>query len=394
MTIIRSLKQRKYRLRNYDFKLLFFVMLVSIAGLVVVRSATDGIDSAGSSFTIFQKQIMGLVVGVIGMALISLMDYHKLLKWVPLWYVLNVGVLAYLYFFVSYNVNGARRWIPIGTFLTIQPSEISKLVITLVCTAYVARFRDKINHPLVLLGLLIVVAPPLFLIIKQPALSATLVHVFIIVVIVYVAGISYKWVFGVIGAGLAAVAGLWLLMNQEGQVLFQKIFKPHQVKRLNDFFFGSGTTTDQSYQQDYSVMAIAGGRLHGKGLNNASFDSVKNGNFLSEEQSDFIWAVVGEELGFIGCCVIMALLALIIFQGIMIARRAKDLEGRLIAIGITSMFAFQTFVNIGVATKVLPNTGMQLPFISAGITSQISVFAAIGLLLNVSLQRQQLDNRA
>lgn len=387
MLALRKLKQKEYRLRNYDFKLLFFVTLLSIAGLIVVKSATNGIPVEGT-FSIYQKQILGLVVGVVAMVVVSLLDYHILQKLSPLWYLFNVAMLAYLYFFVSYNLNNARRWIPLGP-ITIQPSELSKIIMVIVVSAYLTKFKKWINHPVMLGGLLLLIAPPLVLILKQPALSATLVHVFIVVVMVYVAGISYKWVLGVLGAGAAGMGVLWLMIHQEGQVLLKKIFDNHQVNRINGFFFASENTADLNYQQDYSVMAIAGGQLHGKGLNNASFDSVKNGNFLSEEQSDFIWAVVGEELGFVGCCVIMALLALIVFEGLMIARRAKDLEGRLIAIGITSMFAFQAFVNIGVATKVLPNTGMQLPFVSAGITSQISVFVALGLLLNVGLQRKR-----
>lgn len=387
MLLLRELKQKEYKLRNYDFKLIFFVMLVSIAGLIVVKSATSGIPVEGS-LSIYQKQILGMVVGLVAMVIVSFMDYHFLQKLAPLWYLFNVAMLAYLYFFVSYNLNNARRWIPLGP-ITIQPSELSKIIMVIVVSAYLAKFRKWINHPVMLGGLILLAAPSLVLILKQPALSATLVHVFIIVIMIYVAGISYKWVAGVLGAGIAGVGVLWMMIHQEGQVLLNKVFKAHQVERLNGFFFASAETADLNYQQDYSVMAIAGGQLHGKGLNNASFDSVKNGNFLSEEQSDFIWAVIGEELGFVGCCVIMALLALVIFEGLMIARRAKDLEGRLIAIGITAMFAFQTFVNIGVATKTLPNTGMQLPFISAGITSQISVFVAVGLLLNVGLQRKR-----
>lgn len=387
MLLLRELKQKEYRLKNYDFKLIFFVLLVSIAGLIVVKSATSGVPVEGS-LSIYQKQILGMVVGLVAMVIVSFMDYHFLQKLSPLWYLFNVAMLAYLYFFVSYNLNNARRWIPLGP-ITIQPSELSKIIIVITVSAYLAKFRKWINHPVMLGGLILLAAPSLVLILKQPALSATLVHVFIIVIMVYVAGISYKWVLGVLGAGAVGIGALWVIIHQEGQVLLKKIFDNHQVERINGFFFDSAETADLNYQQDYSVMAIAGGQLHGKGLNNASFDSVKNGNFLSEEQSDFIWAVIGEELGFVGCCVIMALLALVIFEGLMIARRAKDLEGRLIAIGITAMFAFQTFVNIGVATKTLPNTGMQLPFISAGITSQISVFIAVGLLLNVGLQRKR-----
>ena len=148
---------------------------------------------------------------------------------------------------------------------------------------------------------------------------------------------------------------------------------------------------DSVRQTLYSVQAIASGQLTGKGLFNTSAELIKNGNFLSEEDTDFIFAVIGEETGFVGSVIIVALLFLVVAECIWLAIRARDMEGRLICIGMGSLIAFQTFVNIGVATQLLPNTGLPLPFISAGLSSLLSLMMGMGLVFNVGLQRKR-DN--
>ena len=138
-------------------------------------------------------------------------------------------------------------------------------------------------------------------------------------------------------------------------------------------------------------MAIGSGMLTGKGLNTSTYESVKNGSFLSEQQCDFIFAVVGEELGFTGSCVVILLIGLIVFECIRMAKRSRDEEGRLLSSAVGGLFAFQSFVNIGVATQIIPNTGLPLPFVSAGLSSLISSFIMIGIVLNVGLQRKKYD---
>jgi rod shape determining protein RodA len=168
----------------------------------------------------------------------------------------------------------------------------------------------------------------------------------------------------------------------------QQWIKSYQVERINAYFFPEDYP-DTTYQQRNSVMAIGGGQLEGKGLNTSTLESVKNGGFLSEEQSDFIFAVIGEELGFIGCCFLIALYILIVIEGLRIAGRSPDFEGKIIAGGLISIFAFQSFVNMGVATMLLPNTGTPLPFISAGMSSLLGSFGMIGILLNIGLQKKR-----
>ena len=164
------------------------------------------------------------------------------------------------------------------------------------------------------------------------------------------------------------------------------IIKDYQRDRIISFLYGD-EDDDGQYQQQYAVQAIGSGQLMGKGLNNDDPSSLKNANYIAEAQNDFIFAVIGEELGFSGCCLVLGLIALVVFECILVAIRTKDFAGRLICCGSAAYIGFQTFINVGVVTKLLPNTGLPLPFFSCGITSLLAVFACMGMVLNISLQR-------
>lgn len=166
----------------------------------------------------------------------------------------------------------------------------------------------------------------------------------------------------------------------------QPFLKDYQQERILSFLEPDKYADDGAYQQNNSVMAIGSGQLSGKGLNNNTTTSVKNGNFILEPQTDFIFAIIGEELGFIGSCVVIALLLLIVLQCILIGIRAKDLAGRIICCGVGGLIGVQSFINIGVATGLIPNTGVPLPFVSYGMTSLVSLYIGIGIVLNVGLQ--------
>ncbi len=195
---------------------------------------------------------------------------------------------------------------------------------------------------------------------------------------------------GVLGVMVPLAGAFLILIHQPDQTILNEVFKPHQMERINGYFFPD-EYPDQVRQQKNSVMAIGSGMLTGKGLNTSTYESVKNGSFLSEQQCDFIFAVVGEELGFVGSCIVIMLIALIVFECIRMAKKSRDEEGRLISSAIGGLFAFQSFVNIGVATQIIPNTGLPLPFVSAGLSSLLSSFIMIGIVLNVGLQRKKYD---
>ena len=168
---------------------------------------------------------------------------------------------------------------------------------------------------------------------------------------------------------------------------FQVLLHGYQLNRILAFLNPSEYQQTTANQQYNSVMAIGSGMINGKGLNNNTITSVKGGNFISEQQTDFIFSVIGEELGFIGSCITILLLAAIVFECLKVAKNASNMSGRLIASGIASMIAFQSFVNIGVATNLLPNTGLPLPFISYGLSALLANMVGIGLIINIDLQK-------
>ncbi len=369
-----------YRLRNFNFRLVLYVLLLSIAGVIFIRSATM---NAGDDTV--SKQIMGLVIGTVLMLALSLIDYHFILKLWPAVYVVCLIFLA-LVFVPGLGLSNysAVRWLDLGV-LTIQPSEFAKIGLIVVLAAYFQIFSERINFFPVVLGGLILFGGMAFLIVKEPDLSTTLVLTFIFVIMIYVAKISYKWILGVIVACVPVGAAVVYIMLQRAQTIFPAFW----VRRSSSWLYPEQVSADLTQQSNYSVQAIASGQLYGKGLFNTTLESVKAGNFLSEEDSDFIFAVVGEETGFVGSMILVLLLLLVVIECIWLAIRAYDLAGRLICVGVAGLVAFQSFVNIGVATGLLPNTGLPLPFISAGLSSLISLMIGIGLVLNVGLQRRR-----
>ena len=374
----------EYRVRRYSFKVIIIIAALCVIGYLVLSSAMANDVTRDSTL---QKQLIGMSVGAVLMIVLSFMDYHFFFKIAPYIYI-GVLVMLTLVLFIGKNVNNATRWLNIADY-AIQPSEFTKIGIIVVFAAYFNRFRESVNRPLTLGLSLLLILGPLFLIYREPDLSTTVVHLFIFLCLLYVAKLSYKWILGAV-AVIVPVVGfiIYRLMNQADGIIHN-----YQLNRILAWLDpGSFSTSGLTTQQDNSILAISSGQLYGKGLNTTSFESVKNGNFLSEENCDFIFAVVGEELGFVGSMVIIGLLLLLVFECFKIAYRARDLGGRLVATGMGAMIAFQGFVNIGVAVGLLPNTGLPLPFLSAGVSSILSLFIGMGLVLNVGLQRRNSDS--
>ena len=201
-------------------------------------------------------------------------------------------------------------------------------------------------------------------------------------VMMYIGGISHRLILGVLAVTIPlAVIFLTIVLQPE-----QKIIESYQQKRILAWLYPDDYADAEAYQQTNSKMAIGSGQLLGKGYNSNEISSVKNGNFISEPQTDFIFAVAGEELGFVGTISIIILLLLIVIECILIARKAKDTSGKLICCGMGALIGFQAFINICVATGLMPNTGIPLPFVSYGLTSLISLYIGMGFVLNVGLQ--------
>lgn len=359
-----------YKLKNYKFILILFVVTLNILGVLLVGSANPDDQ---------KKQILGMIAGLAIMFVVSLIDYSFILKFSWLIYLFAIALLA-LTKIAGDDSKGAQRWFEIGGF-RFQPSELVKILIILFFAYYLMKHEESINTPGVILSALVLAAVPLALIVSQPDLSTTIVTALVFATLLFVAGISYKLVLGVLAVCIpVGLVGMTLIIQDKVPFI-----ETYQIGRIMAWLYPD-SYPDLAYQQQNSIMAIGSGILWGKGLNNTEATSVKNGNFILEPQNDFIFAVAGEELGFVGTSAIIMLLLFISIECIVIAGKAKDMAGRLICCGMASLIGFQSIVNIGVASGLLPNTGVTLPFVSYGLTSLLSLYIGIGLVLNVGLQ--------
>lgn len=361
---------KQYKLRNYNFRLVFYVTALTVIGIFVIGSARESVQD---------KQILGLCLGFTAMTVISLLDYSFILRFSWLYYFFNIGLLLLVRFMGNFT-KGSTRWVTIAG-IRFQPSELSKIILILFFAYFFMKYQEHLNTMKVLAVSFVLAGIPLALIKMQPDLSTTIVTALVFLTLLFIAGLSYKIVFGVLAVSVPAVIIFISLILQPDQ----KILDPYQYKRIMAWLQPE-KYADAAYQQLNSKMAIGSGQLLGKGLNNSQITSVKNGNFISEPQTDFIFSIVGEELGFVGAVAVIALLLLIVLECILMARKAKDLAGRLICCGMASLIGFQAFVNICVTTGLMPNTGLTLPFVSYGLTSLVTLFMGIGFVLNVGLQ--------
>ena len=382
---------RNYHFRYLNIRLLIYVAIVCYMGILFLSSAT----AADATTSRVDHQLMGIAASSAVLIVVALVDYHFLFKIAIPIYCACLGMLLAVRLWGA-NYNNAVRWIEITSSISVQPSEFCKPGLVLFFAAYFSYWSEKgkINNVFTVIGSTFFLVFPVYLIYKQPDLSTTMVMLFLFVIIIYTAKISYKWILGVLGAAAPfAIYAYYMISNQAALILQgiepeDGLISNYQVRRILSWLYPE-RFTDIVYQSENSIMAIGSGGLNGKGLFNTTLESVKNGNFLVEQDTDFIFAVIGEETGFIGSVAMVALLFLIIVECVYVGIRAKDLGGRLICIGVAGVLAFQSFVNIGVATGLLPNTGIPLPFISAGLSSLVSSFISIGLVINVGLQRER-----
>lgn len=364
-------KTKPYHLKDVKFGLIISVLAISIIGVMVIGSAKQAVQG---------RQIIGLVAGVILMIILSMIDYVWLLNFYWILYGINIIALVCVKLFGT-NVNGAQRWIDIGV-TNFQPSELSKILVVLFFAKFLMNHEDDLSSAATILKAVGLIAPTLILIVLQPDLSTTLSIALVFCAMMYLAGLSYRFI-GTLIAILVPVTIIFISIVVQPN---QPFLHDYQQKRILAWLEPQKYASDEAYQQNNAIMAIGSGQLTGKGLNNNTTTSVKNGNFISEPQTDFIFAIVGEELGFVGCCIVIGLLLLIVVQCILIGLRAQDLAGRIICCGVAAQIGFQSFINIGVATGILPNTGIPLPFVSYGLTSLISLYMGIGIVLNIGLQ--------
>ena len=364
---------KQYKLRFYNFRLVIFLLAISVIGIILVGSARDDLRS---------KQMIGVIMGLIFMVILSLIDYSWISNFQRIMYGANIALLLIVRLFGD-SANGAARWIDFG-FIRFQPTELSKIIIILFFARFFMDHEEDLNTPKTLAKSVLLLAVPLLLIYEQPDLKNTLMMLAVFCILIYIAGLSYKVIGGTFLILIPLIIIFLFIVVQPDQ----KLIKDYQRDRIMSFLYPENDEySDDIQQQNNSKTAIASGELIGKKLSgNDEVTSVNEGNFVSENQTDFIFAVAGEEYGFLGCCTIILLLLAISIECIRMGLRAKDLSGKIICCGMASIVSLQSFLNICVATGIAPNTGTPLPFVSYGLTSLVSLYLGMGLVLNVGLQ--------
>ena len=319
---------KKYKLRSYNFILVFILIVTSVFALAVV-------NSANSAYTV--KQGAGIAISFIIMIIVSFIDYNWILKYYWIWYAIVTIMLIGVLTVFGHGSHGATRWFKIGP-VQLQPSEFLKLALILLVAKLVAANKEKLNSIKFLLLIACLTLFPILLVALQPNLSTAILLTLIVIAMLYCSGVSYK-IFGI--AILVVVPVLSAFLIYVVSVEHPILIEDYQRKRIVDFIEGKSEEVDMNdagtYQQAYAVQAIGSGQLYGKGLNNNDTSSLKNAGYIAEAQNDFIFAVIGEELGFTGSCITIFLLFLIVLECIIVAVRARNFEGRLIYIAVRAL---------------------------------------------------------
>ena len=378
---------KNYKFKDYDFKLILYLCVITVLGILLVNSAQPENT---------KKQLMGFIAGLAIMIILSFIDYHIWLKIWPVYYFLMIGFLVAV--LVKGNTAlGAKRWFTLFG-IRFQPSEAAKILLILFFAQFIMKFKERINQWYMILIMVILVVPPLALIFKEPDLSTTIVFALIFLSILFLGEINYRYFIALAAVGIPAFIIVFLLLIQPNSVLVKNsendkgLVEGYQQLRILAWLHPDEYELEEAFQQQNSIMAIGSGQLTGKGLNNTGVNSVKKGNFISEPQTDFIFTITGEELGFVGSATIIILLMLITIECFIVAFKAADLPGRIIAGGMGAFIGFQSTINICVTTGLFPNTGIPLPFVSYGLTSLLVIYVGMGFVMNVRLQKQRKFN--
>jgi rod shape determining protein RodA len=353
----------------FDWTLLALVL--SICGIGILNIYSTGFSIGEQQIPLYLKQLQWIMLGLGFMFITFLIDYRVINRGAYFIYGAIVALLIVVAIF-GYTANGAQRWISLG-FFKLQPSELMKLAIIILLARY---FDDhKSNEPYQLKELLVpfmIVILPFVLILKQPDLGTALMLLIIFASMVVFIGISWKSLIATAISGLILIPVTWHFL------------KDYQKNRLLTFLYPENDPLGTGYHIIQSMIAVGSGGMMGKGFLKGSQTQLK---FLPEQQTDFVFSVFAEEWGFIGGFILMVMFVSLIVWGLKIALHSKDLLGTLLAFGITAFIAWEAFINMSMVLGILPVVGIPLPFLSYGGSAMVSLMAAIGLLMNVSVRR-------
>lgn len=365
--------------REYDFWILFTVLVMLAMGTVMVFSASSYSADYyfNNKYHFLLRQLLWGAVGIISMFVFSNIDYRRIAASSPILMVISTIMLALVLIpGIGTVINDSRRWFDLK-FTTFQPSEFTKIAMILFFSFSLSKNNDKLKYFFRgLLPYLMVVGVTALLLLKEPHMSATILITLVSVVLLFCAG-ARVWHFILLAVPIGAVG--WQLIKSA----------KYRMNRIIAFTDPFKYSSDEGFQVVNSLYAIASGSFFGRGLGR----SLQKNLYLPEPHNDFIFAILAEELGFIGAFTVIVLFMLFIWRGIKVAMNAPDMLGSLIAMGITSLIALETIINIAVVTSTVPTTGMPLPFFSAGGTSTVFLLTSIGILLNISKGSASTDFR-
>ena len=365
-----NLKRKSFK--QFDFILFISVLLLCIYGILMIRSATLSFETNRH----VKVQAISTILGILAIVFLVLLDYQFIGKfYIPIYIVSILLLVAVALFGIGAEKWGSDSWLDIGGFV-FQPAEIAKIGIIIFLAKYIDKNKNEINEPITLLKTIGLAGIPILLIAKQPDFGTAVVFVFFVVVMLFAAGLDWKYVGYAFLIGIISLPILWFSL------------KPYQRNRIFSFLDPESDPSGASYQALQSKIAIGSGKIFGRGL----FRGVQTQfNYIPEKQTDFIFAVIGEELGLIGGLILILLYFIMLFRLIKIAKNSKDMFGSLMVTGFASMFLIHIWENIGMTIGLMPITGIPLPFLSYGGTFQLVNLICIGIILSVGANKDGLN---
>jgi rod shape determining protein RodA len=362
--------------RAYDLQLTTYAALLAAIGLVMAY--TNSVEAGRSVLengTVFSRGLMWAGLAIVVFAVASLFDYHwlKTLRW-PI-YGANLALLI-VTLAIGDGVGGSARWVSLGPFV-FQFSELAKILMIAVLAAYLGSREGRLDSVWSIFGAVVLMGPPWILVMLQPDLGTSLVFAAILAGMLFMSGASLKWLAAMAGAALAAIPFAWTY-----------VLRDYQKDRILSFLDPSAEAQGSGWQVIQAQITVGSGGLLGTGLTNGT---QTRGEFLPVQESDFVFAVLAQELGFIGAIVVFLLFGALIWRVLVAAWRSRDPFGLLFGAGVASMILFQVFVNVGMVIGIMPVTGIPLPFVTHGGASLISVALGLGVIQSINIRQARAE---
>ncbi|OEH84477.1 rod shape-determining protein RodA [Desulfuribacillus stibiiarsenatis] len=367
--------------KNLDMFLLLLLFAFALFSVTIINSATGSDAEEGLSFYA-KRQLLWIVIATILMAVVAITDHRVFEQYALPLYI--IGVLLLLYVEVQgFATKGSQRWIDLG-FFRMQPSEFVKICVILMLAKELSKFEGEIYRFRDLIRSFVIVGVPFLLLIMEPDLGTSLVLIGIMICMFLIAGVNWR-VFLILFIIAALFIGMLVFFYYVNEELFFKFIKPYQLSRITSFMNPEGDPLQSGFQVTQSLIAVGSGQLTGKGL---SSGSQTQGGWIPEHHTDFIFAVVGEELGFFGVSLLICLFFFLIYRILLTSGNSKDLFGSYVAGGIIGLIVFQVYQNIGMTVGLMPITGLALPFISYGGSSLLATYICMGLVFSIGIGKK------